>query len=165
MFNIVLLAPEIPANTGNIVRTCAAANCRLHLIKPLGFDTSDRELKRAGLDYWHFVDIGIYENLDDFFQKRSPQRCWYTSTKAARRYTDAVYRDGDYIFFGRETRGLPEDLILKNLDSAIRIPMTDEIRSLNLSNSVAIVLYEALRQQDFAGLLDKGKFGGMYEKA
>ena len=165
MFNIVLLAPEIPSNTGNIVRTCAATNCRLHLIKPLGFDTSDRELKRAGLDYWHFVDIQIYENLDDFFQKCHPKRCWYTSAKAARRYTDVTYEPGDYIFFGRETRGLPEDLILKNLEHAVRIPMGGEIRSLNLSNSVAIVLFEALRQQDFAGLLDEGKFGGAYETA
>lgn len=165
MFNIVLLAPEIPSNTGNIVRTCAATNCRLHLIKPLGFDTSDRELKRAGLDYWHFTDIRIYEDLDDFFGKCRPERCWYTSTKAARRYTDADYQQGDYIFFGRETRGLPEELILKNLDHAIRIPMSAEIRSLNLSNSVAIVLFEALRQQGFAGLLDEGKFGGTYEKA
>ncbi len=165
MFNIVLLAPEIPSNTGNIVRTCAATGCRLHLIKPLGFDTSDRELKRAGLDYWHFVDIRIYEDLEDFYQTCRPERCWYTSTKAACRYTDASYQPGDYIFFGRETRGLPEDLILKNLDSAVRIPMSGEIRSLNLSNSVAIVLFEALRQQDFDGLLDEGKFGGTHEKA
>ena len=165
MFNIVLLAPEIPSNTGNIVRTCAATGCRLHLIKPLGFQTTDRELKRAGLDYWHFVDIRIYENLEDFFETCQPQRCWYTSTKAAHRYTDADYHDGDYIFFGRETRGLPEELILENLDHAIRIPMSGEIRSLNLSNSVAIVLFEALRQQDFAGLLDEGKFGGAHEQA
>ena len=165
MFNIVLLAPEIPSNTGNIVRTCAATSCRLHLIKPLGFDTSDRELKRAGLDYWHFVDIHIYEDLTDFYQTCQPERCWYTSTKAAHRYTDAAYRPGDYIFFGRETRGLPEELILANLDCAIRIPMSGEIRSLNLSNSVAIVLFEALRQQDFAGLLEEGKFGGIHEKA
>lgn len=165
MFNIVLLAPEIPSNTGNIVRTCAATDSRLHLIKPLGFETSDRELKRAGLDYWHFVDITIYENLDDFFEKNNAARCWYTSTKAARRYTDVSYEPGDYIFFGRETRGLPEELILRNLDHAIRIPMSGEIRSLNLSNSVAIVLFEALRQQDFPGLLDTGKFGGAYEKA
>ena len=164
MFNIVLLAPEIPSNTGNIVRTCAATGCRLHLIKPLGFDTSDRELKRAGLDYWHFVEIRIYEDLEDFYQKCCPERCWYTSTKAAHRYTDVVYQPGDYLFFGRETRGLPEELLLKNLDHAIRIPMSGEIRSLNLSNSVAIVLYEALLQQDFRGLLDEGKFGGIYEK-
>ena len=165
MFDIVLLAPEIPSNTGNIVRTCAATGCRLHLIKPLGFDTSDRELKRAGLDYWHFVDIHIYEDLADFYRTCRPERCWYTSTKAARRYTDAAYRPGDYLFFGRETRGLPEELILLNLEHAIRIPMSGEIRSLNLSNSVAIVLFEALRQQDFAGLLDEGKFGGNHEEA
>lgn len=164
MFNIVLLAPEIPSNTGNIVRTCAATDCCLHLIKPLGFDTSDRELKRAGLDYWHFVDIHIYEDLEAFYQTCCPKRCWYTSTKAAHRYTDVSYQPGDYIFFGRETRGLPEDLILKNLDHAVRIPMSGEIRSLNLSNSVAIVLFEALRQQNFTGLLDEGKFGGAHAK-
>ncbi len=165
MFNVVLLEPEIPSNTGNIVRSCAATGARLHLIRPLGFDVSDRELKRAGLDYWNFVEIHIYENLAVFFEQCAPERCWYTSTKAARRYTDAAFQPGDYIFFGRETRGLPEDLILQNLDRAIRIPMSGEIRSLNLSNSVAIVLFEALRQQDFAGLLDSGKFGGAYEKA
>lgn len=163
MFNIVLLAPEIPSNTGNIVRTCAATGTRLHLIKPFGFDTSDRELKRAGLDYWHFADIRIYEDLEDFFDRSAPGRCWYTSTKAARRYTDVCYSAEDFIFFGRETRGLPEELILEHLDHAIRIPMSGEIRSLNLSNSVAIVLYEALRQLDFPGLLDTGKFGGLYE--
>ncbi|MBE6935749.1 MAG: tRNA (uridine(34)/cytosine(34)/5-carboxymethylaminomethyluridine(34)-2'-O)-methyltransferase TrmL [Ruminococcaceae bacterium] len=162
MFNLVLLAPEIPSNTGNIVRTCAATGCSLHLIRPLGFDTSDRELKRAGLDYWHFVDITIYDSLEDFYVKCRPKRCWYTSTKAARRYTDVSYEPGDYIFFGRETRGLPEELILKNLDHAIRIPMGGEIRSLNLSNSAAIVLFEALRQHDFTGLQDEGKFGGNY---
>ena len=164
MFNIVLLAPEIPSNTGNIVRTCAATGTRLHLIRPLGFDTSDRELRRAGLDYWHFAEITIYENLDEFYEKCAPERCWYTSTKAARCYTDADFQPGDYLFFGRETRGLPEDLILRNLDRAIRIPMSGEIRSLNLSNSAAIVLFEALRQQGFPGLQERGKFGGCYEQ-
>jgi tRNA (cytidine/uridine-2'-O-)-methyltransferase len=165
MLNIVLLAPEIPSNTGNIVRTCAATGCRLHLIKPLGFDVSDRDLKRAGLDYWQWADITLYENLDDFYSRAKPARCWYTSTKAARIYTDADFHNGDFVFFGRETRGLPEYLILANLSRAIRIPMSGDMRSLNLGNSAAIIIYEALRQQGFAGLNTEGKFGGDYGKA
>lgn len=158
MFNIVLFEPEIPSNTGNVVRTCAATGCRLHLIEPLGFSVSDRELKRAGLDYWQFADITIHKNLADFFENEKPARFWLTSTKAPNRYDKAEYRDGDYIFFGRETKGLPEDFICENLSQAIRVPMREETRSLNLSNSVAIVIYEALRQTGFAGLLDHGKF-------
>ena len=158
MLNIVLLEPEIPSNTGNIARTCAATGCRLHLIKPLGFSVSDRELKRAGLDYWHLVDVKIHENMEEFFQSENPQRFWLSSTKAPHCYSDVSFSDGDYIFFGRETKGLPEDFILANLEKAIRIPMRAEARSLNLSNSAAIVIYEALRQTGFAGLLDHGKF-------
>lgn len=158
MFNIVLLEPEIPSNTGNIARTCAAAGCRLHLIEPLGFSVSDRELKRAGLDYWRLVDVKVHENLERFFENEKPRRFWLASTKAARNYCDADFAEGDYIFFGRETRGLPEELILANLDRAIRIPMLDRARSLNLSNSAAIVIYEGLRQNGFKGLLEQGKF-------
>lgn len=159
MFNLVLLEPEIPSNTGNIARTCAATGSRLHLIRPLGFSVSDRELKRAGLDYWSFVDVRIHDNLEAFFAAESPQNFWLTSTKAARGYTEAGFQDGDYIFFGRETRGLPEEFILKHLDRAIRIPMREQTRSLNLSNSAAIILYEALRQTGFCGLQEQGRFG------
>ena len=158
MFNLVLLEPEIPSNTGNIARTCAATGSKLHLIRPLGFSVSDRELKRAGLDYWTLVDVKIHDSLDAFFQAEAPARFWLTSTKAAKSYVQADFRDGDYIFFGKETRGLPESFIQENLDRAIRIPMREETRSLNLSNSAAIVLYEALRQTGFPGLLDHGKF-------
>lgn len=159
MFNIVLLEPEIPSNTGNIARTCAATGCRLHLIEPLGFSVSDRELKRAGLDYWHLVDVKIHKNLQGFFENEKPERFWLASTKAPHRYDMVEYKDGDYIFFGRETKGLPEDFICANLENSIRIPMREQARSLNLSNSAAIVLYEALRQTNFEGLLDHGKFG------
>ncbi len=159
MFNLVLLEPEIPSNTGNIARTCAATGSKLHLIKPLGFSVSDRELKRAGLDYWTLVDIRIHENLEAFFENEKPARFWLASTKSAMSYAQADFQDGDYIFFGKETRGLPESFILENLDKAIRIPMREDTRSLNLSNSAAIVLYEALRQTGFPGLVDHGKFG------
>ena len=159
MFNLVLLEPEIPSNTGNIARTCAATGSWLHLIRPLGFSVSDRELKRAGLDYWNLVEIRIHDSLEAFFESENPQRFWLTSTKAAKSYAQADFQDGDYIFFGKETRGLPESFIEENLSRAIRIPMREETRSLNLSNSAAIILYEALRQTGFAGLLDHGKFG------
>ena len=158
MIHIVLLEPEIPSNTGNIARTCAATGSGLHLIKPLGFSISDRELKRAGLDYWHMLDVRVYENIADFRDQNPDARAWYSSTKAALCYADARYHDGDFIFFGRETKGLPEELILDNIDRALRIPMMDGARSLNLSNSVAVILYESLRQLGFAGLAAKGKF-------
>ena len=157
MLNIVLVEPEIPQNCGNIARTCAATGCRLHLVRPLGFDISEKAVKRAGLDYWHLVDVRDYENLADFFAKNDVQRMWCLSTKAPRRYTEAVFQEGDYLFFGKETKGLPEDFLEQHRDSCIRLPMREEARSLNLSNSVAIAVYEALRQLDFAGLLDHGK--------
>ena len=157
-FNIVLVEPEIPQNTGNIARTCAATGTKLHLIKPLGFEIDDAKLKRAGLDYWHLLGVEYYEGLGDFFDKVNPKRIFLASTKSAKSYTEAEFRDGDYIFFGKETKGLPEDFILQNLSSAIRIPMIDEARSLNLSNSVAVILYEALRQTGFENLKDAGKF-------
>ena len=157
MLNIVLVEPEIPQNCGNIARTCAATGCTLHLIRPLGFDISEKAVKRAGLDYWHLVDVRDYENLSDFFAKNDVKRMWCLSTKAPRRYTQAVFQEGDYLFFGKETKGLPEDFLEEHRDSCIRLPMRQEARSLNLSNSVAIAVYEALRQLDFAGLLDHGK--------
>ena len=157
MLNIVLVEPEIPQNCGNIARTCAATGCCLHLVRPLGFDISEKAVKRAGLDYWHLVDVRDYENLTDFFAKNDVQRMWCLSTKAPRSYTEAAFRDGDYLFFGKETKGLPEDFLEAHREACIRLPMRQEARSLNLSNAVAITVYEALRQLDFPGLLDHGK--------
>ena len=157
MFNIVLVEPEIPQNTGNIARTCAATGAKLHIVKPMGFTIDDKKLKRAGLDYWHLLGVVYYDNLDDFFEKNKGKRFFYSTTKAKKRYSDAKFQDGDFILFGKETKGLPEELLHENMQSAIRIPMIDEARSLNLSNSVAIVIYEALRQNDFKNLLCEGK--------
>ncbi|MFI3313773.1 MAG: tRNA (uridine(34)/cytosine(34)/5-carboxymethylaminomethyluridine(34)-2'-O)-methyltransferase TrmL [Eubacteriales bacterium] len=157
MLNIVLVEPEIPPNTGNIARTCAATGCRLHLIKPLGFDISEKSVKRAGLDYWHLVDVQVYENLNDFFSKNKVKQKWLLSTKAPRSYTEATFSNGDFLFFGKETKGLPEDFLEANYDDCLRIPMRPEARSLNLGNAAAIVIYEAMRQLDFASLLDAGK--------
>lgn len=151
MLNVVLVEPEIPQNTGNIARTCACTNTRLHLVKPLGFDVSEKALKRAGLDYWDKVEIFYYENLDEFFAKNSDGTFFYSTTKADKSYTDVSFPDGAFILFGKETKGLPEPLIYADYDRAIRIPMYGNLRSLNLSNSVAIVLYEALRQNNFFG--------------
>jgi len=156
MLNIVLVEPEIPSNTGNIARTCAATGSVLHLIRPLGFDISDKAVKRAGLDYWHLVDVRDYENLDDFFAKNDVTEPWLLSTKAPRCYTEATFSDGCYLFFGKETKGLPEEFLAKYYDRCLRIPMRAEARSLNLGNSVAIVTYEALRQLSAPGLLDHG---------
>ena len=157
MINIVFVEPEIPANTGNIARTCAATKTQLHLIKPLGFSLDDKHLKRAGLDYWPLLNVRIYENLDEFFEKNRGGRFFYLTTKAPRSYVECELRDGDYFLFGKETKGLPEELLYKNPERCIRIPMREEARSLNLSNSVAIVAYEALRQLDFDGLCGMGK--------
>ena len=151
MFNVVLVEPEIPQNTGNISRTCACTNTHLHLIRPFGFELSDRTLKRAGLDYWDKLQVTTYDNLEAFFAKNSGPY-FYLSTKAKKRYTDIAFPDGAYLVFGKETKGLPEDLVFNNPDTALRIPMGKNLRSLNLSNSVAIVLYEALRQHGFEGL-------------
>ncbi|MDY5626763.1 MAG: tRNA (uridine(34)/cytosine(34)/5-carboxymethylaminomethyluridine(34)-2'-O)-methyltransferase TrmL [Clostridia bacterium] len=155
-YNIVLVEPEIPQNTGNIARTCAVTGTQLHIVKPMGFEITDAKLKRAGLDYWHFLGVKYYENTDEFFAANKGGRFFYSTTKAVNNYCDMEYRDGDFILFGKETKGLDEALLKKNKESCIRIPMIDEARSLNLSNSVAIVLYEALRQQNFAGLNEKG---------
>ena len=157
MLNIVLVEPEIPQNCGNIARTCAATGCRLHLIRPLGFDISEKAVKRAGLDYWHLVEVRDYENLDEFFTRNRVERMWCLSTKAPRCYSEADYRDGDYLFFGKETKGLPEDFLEANRESCVRIPMRSEARSLNLSNAVAITVFEALRQLEFPGLQAFGK--------
>ncbi len=169
--NIVLLEPEIPQNTGNIVRTAAATGSVVHLIKPLGFDISEKSVKRAGLDYWHYVDIKVYENLEDFLSKNfagqytaengtfklnKDARLFYASTKAGYRHDEVKFLPDDFVMFGKETKGLPEELLHENYDNAFRIPMIGDIRSLNLANSVAIVVYEALRQTDYVGFNEKG---------
>lgn len=158
--NIVLLEPEIPQNTGNIARTCAATGSRLHLIKPFGFAIDEKSVKRAGLDYWDKLDLSVYENWADFVGKNPNASMWFASTKAAKCYTQAVYGPDDYLVFGKETRGLPESLLAANYSRCVRIPMRPTLRSLNLSNSVAVVLYEALRQQDFASLQEEGHLTG-----
>ena len=157
MLNIVLVEPEIPQNCGNIARTCAATGSRLHLIHPLGFDVSEKAVKRAGLDYWHLVDVREYANLADFFDKNDVKKMFCLSTKAPRCYTEADLTGDCYLFFGKETKGLPEDFLEQHRESCVRIPMRSEARSLNLSNSVAIAVYEALRQQNFPDLQDYGK--------
>lgn len=156
MLHIVLVEPEIPMNTGNIARTCAATGSVLHLIRPLGFDISDRAVKRAGLDYWHLVDVRDYQNLEDFFRKNEVARRFLLSTKAPRSYAEAEYPDGCYLFFGKETRGLPEDFLRAHREDCYRIPIRAEARSLNLANAVAIVVFEALRQQGFPHLCAQG---------
>lgn len=157
--NIVLVEPEIPQNTGNIARTCAATGSRLHIVKPMGFAIDDKKLKRAGLDYWHLLDITYYENLDDFFEKNAGGNFFYFSTKAEHIHSDIIYPDNSYIVFGKETKGLPEELLYDNPDRCVRIPMINnsDARSLNLSNSVAVGVYEVLRQWGYPELLTKGK--------
>lgn len=155
--NIVLVEPEIPQNTGNIARTCAATGARLHLVEPLGFKVDDRKLKRAGLDYWYLLDITYYKNLDDFFERNAGGSFYYFSTKADRAYTDISYPDNAYLVFGKETKGLPEKLLYDNHDSTVRIPMISDARSLNLSNSVAVGVYEVLRQWKYPNLLETGE--------
>ena len=162
--NIVLVNPEIPQNTGNIARTCAATGTVLHLIRPLGFSLEDKYLRRAGLDYWHLMEYHVYDGMDAFLTAHQGIRAHYATTKAPRGYHEAEYRDGDYLFFGCETRGLPEDLLRKEYTRCIRIPMRGEARSLNLSNSAAIVLYEALRQIGFPGLNTAGSLTGREEQ-
>lgn len=149
MLNIVLLEPEMPANTGNIGRTCVAANTRLHLIEPLGFRINDKMLKRAGLDYWDKLDVTVYDNYQDFLDRNPGAKVYMATTKAPKIYTDVQYEPDCYIMFGKESAGIPENILLENQENCMRIPMVGEIRSLNLSNSVAIVLYEALRQNHF----------------
>ena len=158
-FNIVLVEPEIPQNTGNIARTCAATGSKLHIVKPMGFEIDDKKLKRAGLDYWHLLGVQYYENLSEFLKMHGDKRMFLASTKAPQIHSEVSYRDGDFLVFGKETKGLPEDFILERINYAVRIPMIEEARSLNLSNSVAIMVYEALRQTSYENLKVKGIFG------
>lgn len=151
-FNIVLVEPEIPANTGNIARTCAATGTHLHLVRPLGFRTDDATLKRAGLDYWYAVTIHYYDSFQELQEKYKDGRFFYSTKKADNCYSDFSFQDGDFFVFGKETKGLPEELIHANPETCMRMPMTDKVRSLNLSNAAAIVVYEALRQVDFFNL-------------
>ena len=160
MLNIVLVEPEIPQNCGNIARTCAATGCRLYLIRPLGFDISEKAVRRAGLDYWHMVEVLAYDNLADFFSRNQVRQMWCLSTKAPRCYTEAHFEDGCYLFFGKETKGLPESFLAEHYDECVRIPMRPDARSLNLSNAVAVTVYEALRQLSFPDLRDYGKMRG-----
>lgn len=155
--NIVLLEPEIPANTGNIGRTCVATGTKLHLIEPLGFHLDEKSIKRAGMDYWNRLDVTRYMNYKEFLEINKPRRIFMATTKAHQTYTDVEFDQDDYIMFGKESAGIPEEILVENEDTCIRIPMIGDTRSLNLSNSVAIVLYEALRQQNFVGLNETGE--------
>lgn len=156
MLNIVLFEPEIPANTGNIGRTCVATNTRLHLIEPLGFRLDEKSLKRAGMDYWKDLDVTTYIDFNDFMERNPNAKIYMATTKAPNVYTDVAYEPDCYIMFGKESAGIPEEILVHHKDESIRIPMVSEIRSLNLSNSVAIVLYEALRQNNFANMTKEG---------
>ncbi len=161
MLNIVLHEPEIPENTGNIGRTCAATGTALHLIDLLGFRLNEKSIKRAGMDYWEKLNVSRYINYEEFLCKlkkeNNTSKIWMATTKAERAYTDVKFSDGDYIMFGKESAGIPEEILVENRENCIRIPMGHEIRSLNLANSVAVILYEALRQNDFTGLEEKGE--------
>ena len=157
MVNVVLLEPEMPANTGNIGRTCVATGSRLHLIRPLGFQINDKMLKRAGLDYWPDLDVTVYDDFSDFLVKNPGAHLYMATTKSRRLYTEQPYEDGCYLLFGKESAGLPEELLLKHEADTLRIPMVGDTRSLNLANSVAVVVYEALRHQEFAGLNAAGE--------
>ncbi len=156
IINIVMVEPEIPQNTGNVARTCAATGARLHLVGPMGFKIDDKKLKRAGLDYWHFLDITYYDSLTEFFEKNSGDFFFFT-TKARHTYSDVSYPDNCWLFFGKETKGLPEELLLKNPEKCVRVPMIEGARSLNLSNTVAIATYEVLRQWNFPELQNFGQ--------
>lgn len=162
--NIVLHQPEIPANTGNIGRTCVATGTTLHLIEPLGFSLSEKNLKRAGMDYWDKLDVRRYVNFDDFLEKNPNAKIWMATTKAKHVYTDVEYGPDDYIMFGKESAGIPEEILVDYEDTCVRIPMLNEIRSLNLSNSVSIVLYEALRQNNFSHMQLEGELHRLHWK-
>ncbi|MBC7765478.1 MAG: tRNA (uridine(34)/cytosine(34)/5-carboxymethylaminomethyluridine(34)-2'-O)-methyltransferase TrmL [Hyphomonadaceae bacterium] len=155
--NIVLVEPEIPQNTGNISRTCAATGIKLHLVRPLGFEIDDKKLKRAGLDYWHLLDITYYDCIEDLFAKHPEGQFYFATTKAPYRHSDVTYPDNTFLVFGKETKGLPEELLAGRKAQCIRIPMMEGARSLNLSNSVAVVAYEVLRQNDYESLQAKGQ--------
>ena len=160
MVNIVLVEPEIPQNCGNIARTCAATRSRLHLVEPLGFDISEKAVKRAGLDYWPMVDLSVYPSLDALFARNRVDDLWLATTKAPQDYTRAQFRDGCWLFFGKETAGLPQWFREAHADRCVRIPMREDARSLNLANSVAVLTYEALRQLGFPGLSGAGEMAG-----
>lgn len=160
MIHIVLVEPEIPQNTGNIVRTCVATNSVLHLVRPLGFDTSDKMLKRAGLDYWHDAEIHYHDSIDELLSKYSDKQFYFFTTKAQQVYSDVVYPDDCFLVFGKETRGLSESLIKAHYQNAVRLPMIGETRSLNLSNTVAVAVYEVLRQQNFENMKNFGELTG-----
>lgn len=164
MLNIVLHEPEMPANTGNIGRTCVATGTRLHLIEPLGFKLNEKAVKRAGLDYWDKLDVLVYDDYEDFLNKNLGARIYMATTKAHKTYTQVNYEDDCYIMFGKESAGIPEEILVNNEENCIRIPMVGDIRSLNLSNSVAIVLYEALRQNNFADMNLAGELHHMHWK-
>ncbi|MBR0188896.1 MAG: tRNA (uridine(34)/cytosine(34)/5-carboxymethylaminomethyluridine(34)-2'-O)-methyltransferase TrmL [Clostridia bacterium] len=156
--NIVLVEPEIPQNAGNIARTAAVTGCRLHMVRPLGFEVSDKYLKRAGLDYWHLVEVFYYDSIEEVMDKYyDGHNFWFFSTKAKNIHSDVKYKDGDFLVFGKETKGLPEDLLKKHYGECVRLPMREETRSLNLSNSVCVGVYEALRQLDYTGLKTEGE--------
>ena len=161
MLNIVLVEPDIPHNCGNIALTCASTGSSLHLVRPLGFDISDKAVKRAGLDYWHLVEVQDYENLEELFRlhPEAAQKAWLTTTKAPRSYQEAAFEEDSWLFFGKETAGLPMDFREKFRERCIRLPMRAEARSLNLSNTVAVCVYEALRQTGFPGLQGTGEMG------
>lgn len=163
--HIVLHQPEIPANTGNIGRTCVATGTSLHLIEPLGFRLDEKQIKRAGMDYWNRLDLHTYINYEDFKKQHPGVKVWMATTKAHKSYTDVTFGPDDYIMFGKESAGIPEEILVDNEDDCIRIPMGFDIRSLNLSNSVAIVLYEALRQNNFAGLESEGNLHRLHWKS
>lgn len=162
--NIILHQPEIPANTGNIGRTCVATGTTLHLIEPLGFRLSEKEIKRAGMDYWEHLDVRRYVNFAEFLEKNPNAKIWMATTKAKHVYSDVTFGEDDYIMFGKESAGIPEEILVDYEETCIRIPMLDKIRSLNLSNSVAIVLYEALRQQNFANMQLEGELHRLHWK-
>ena len=163
-WNIVLLEPEIPQNTGNIARTCAATGASLHLIEPMGFTVTDAKLKRAGLDYWDKLDITYYKDIEDFYERTKGGEYFYFSTKAPRCYTDITYPNPCYLIFGKESAGIPETILKKNLERTVRIPMRESLRSLNLSNSAAIAVYEVLRQRHFEGLEEQGFLSVLYDE-
>ena len=155
--NIVLYEPEIPANTGNIGRTCVVTGTRLHLIEPLGFSLAEKDLKRAGLDYWKYLDVTVYSDYQDFLNRNPGAKVYYASTKARHIYTEVAYEPDDYLMFGKESAGIPEEILVQHPNETVRIPMNPNLRSLNLSNSVEILLYEALRQQNFPGMQTEGE--------
>lgn len=162
--NIILHQPEIPANTGNIGRTCVATGAKLHLIEPLGFRLDEKSIKRAGMDYWEHLNVTRYINFTDFLEKNPHARIWMATTKAKHLYTEVSYGPDDYIMFGKESAGIPEEILVDHESACIRIPMLPQIRSLNLSNSVAVVLYEALRQNQFADLQTEGELHRLHWK-